>query len=116
MALKQFLYEPRRRGDFVSIDSNSNINISKSLVDKLHLGQFKAIKLNYDDADPIMVLEFLTEKVPLTAPIRTEPTFGIGAKRFVRLLKAKPGRYEAEWDDKRKLLTCIYSVADSEAA
>jgi hypothetical protein len=114
--MKQFYFFAGRGGVFITVTNTCDINFSKGLVDKFHLGEYKAIRLSYDDADKMMVLEFLNEKVPGTAPIHLKPTFGIAAKRFLQLLKAKPGRYEVDWDEEKKTLVCIYDVAVADAA
>jgi len=57
-------------------------------------------------------LRFLKDKIPGTAPVRVEPTFGIASKSFLRELNVRPGRYEADWDEEKKILACVYNVSE----
>lgn len=116
MALKEFFYQPRCRGEFVNVTQHHDLTISKALAAKYGLSNYEAIKLAYDDADRLMVLRFLPEKLPGSVPIKQRDALVIPAKSFVRHFGIPTGQYEAHWDDKDKSLTCIHINPAQEAA
>jgi hypothetical protein len=116
MVLKDFYYPSRGRASVVSVTKSGTITISKSLVEKHQLNKYSYAKLRHDDVDAIMVLQLLVERTPGVVSIKNGPSLVIPAKCFVEFLRIRPGEYEAEWDETDGTLSCIYTVADANAA
>ena len=102
-------------GVLIALTAMAN-GFSKALAAKYGLSNYEAIKLAYDDADRLMVLRFLPEKLPGSVPIKQRDALVIPAKSFVRHFGIPTGQYEAHWDDKDKSLTCIHINPAQEAA